>query len=140
MKTYQPKHKDIKRDWHLVDAKDAVLGRMATKIAHTLMGKHKVKFSKHMDMGDCVVVINAKDVKVTGKKADQKVYYKHSGYPGGLKEVKFSKLIKENPTRIIELAVKRMLPDNRLRDPRMRRLKVFADNKHPYGEKFKNQN
>ena len=124
----------------MLDAKDAVLGRMATKIAHTLMGKHKVKFSKHMDMGDCVVVINAKDVKVTGKKADQKVYYKHSGYPGGLKEVKFSKLIKENQTRIIELAVKRMLSDNRLRDPRMRRLKVFADNKHPYGEKFKNQN
>ena len=121
----------------MLDAKDAVLGRMATKIAHTLMGKHKVKFSKHMDMGDCVVVINAKDVKVTGKKADQKVYYKHSGYPGGLKEVRFSKLIKENPGRIIELAVKRMLPDNRLRDPRMRRLKVFVDNKHPYGDKFK---
>jgi large subunit ribosomal protein L13 len=137
MKTYQPKHKDIKRDWYLLDAKNAVLGRIATKITQTLMGKHKVKYSKHMDMGDCVVVINAKDVKVTGNKFEQKVYFKHSGYPGGFKKIKYSKLIKENPGRVVELAVKRMLPDNRLRDPRMRRLKVFADNKHPYGEKFK---
>ncbi len=139
MKTYQPKHKDVKRGWHLVDAKGAILGRMATGIVKFLMGKHKPAYSDHMDMGDYVVVINAKEVEVTGRKRKQKVYYKHSGYPGGFKEIPFAKMIAEHPERVIELAVSRMLPDNRLRQDRMRRLKVFADNKHPYEKKLEKE-
>lgn len=136
-KTYQPKAKEVKRDWHLIDAKGKVLGRMATSIAGLLMGKGKPTYAPHMDMGDFVVVVNAKGVKVTGKKEEQKIYYKHSGYPGGFKEVAYAKLKKEQPTKIIELAVKRMLPDNRLRKERMARLKIFADSKHPYEDKIK---
>ncbi len=136
MKTYQPKHKDIKRNWHMIDAEDEVLGRMSTKLATLLMGKHKPTYSDHMDMGDYVVVINAQKVKVTGKKRKQKVYQKHSGYPGGFKEVAFEKMITEHPERVIELAVSRMLPGNRLRDKRMRRLKVFAGASHSYKNKF----
>jgi large subunit ribosomal protein L13 len=136
MKTYQPKHKDIKRNWHMIDAEDEVLGRMSTKLATLLMGKHKPTYSDHMDMGDYVVVINAQKVKVTGKKRKQKVYQKHSGYPGGFKEVSFEKMITEHPERVIELAVSRMLPGNRLRDKRMRRLKVFAGASHSYKNKF----
>jgi large subunit ribosomal protein L13 len=136
MKTYQPKHKDIKRNWHMIDAEDEILGRMSTKLATLLMGKHKPTYSDHMDMGDYVVVINAQKVKVTGKKRKQKVYQKHSGYPGGFKEVSFEKMITEHPERVIELAVSRMLPGNRLRDKRMRRLKVFAGASHPYKAKF----
>lgn len=139
-KTYQPKHKDIKRNWHLIDAKDQVLGRMATKIAVLLMGKHKPNYSRHMDMGDSVVVINAKDIVLTGRKTKQKVYRKHSGYPGGLKEVSFEKLNKEQPEKVVELAVRRMLADNRLRDKRMARLKVFAGDSHPYEDRLKNTN
>jgi large subunit ribosomal protein L13 len=129
MKTYQPKQKEIKRKQQVVDAEGRVLGRLATEIAGLLMGKHKATYSRHMDMGDWVVVVNAKKVKVTGRKSKQKVYYKHSGYPGGFKEVKFEKLKKERPERIIELAVKRMLPKNRLQSKRMARLKVFAGEK-----------
>lgn len=136
MKTYQPKHKDIKRNWHMIDAEDAILGRMSTKLATLLMGKHKPTYSDHMDMGDYVVVVNAQKVKVTGKKRKQKVYQKHSGYPGGFKEVSFEKMITEHPERVIELAVSRMLPGNRLRDKRMRRLKVFAGADHTFKNKF----
>lgn len=136
MKTYQPKASDVKRTWHLIDVKGEVLGRIATRIATYLSGKHKPGYSAHMDSGDYVVVVNAKDVKVTGNKENQKVYYSHSGYPGGFKETKFSKLRKERPARIIELAVKRMLAGNRLRDNRMARLKVFANESHPYESKF----
>lgn len=136
MKTYQPKHKDIKRNWHMIDAENEVLGRMSTKLATLLMGKHKPTYSDHMDMGDYVVVVNAEKVKVTGKKRKQKVYQKHSGYPGGFKKVSFEKMITEHPERVIELAVSRMLPGNRLRDKRMRRLKVFAGASHTYKNKF----
>ena len=139
MKTYQPKVKEIKRNWHLVDAKDAILGRMASNISSLLIGKHKVNYAPQMDMGDYVVVINAKKIQVTGRKENQKVYHHHSGYPGGFKEIAFAKLKKEQPEKIIELAVKRMLPTNRLKDKRMRRLKVFADDKHSYEDKFKNK-
>ena len=137
MKTYQPTQKDIKRSWHIMDAKDRVLGRMASEIAKLLTGKQKSVYSDHIDMGDYVVVINAKDVLVTGKKKDQKVYYRHSGYPGGFKEIKFSKQLIEHPEKIIEHAVAGMLPKNRLHKKRMIRLKVFANERHPYGEKFK---
>lgn len=137
MRTYQPTHKDIKRDWYLVDARGKVLGRLASGIVEYLMGKHKVNYAPHMDMGDYVVVINADKVEVTGKKEKQKKYFRHSGYPGGFKEISYSKLKKEQPGRIIELAVKRMLPNNRLRDERMKRLRVFAGEKHPYRSKLK---
>ena len=139
MKTYQPKAKDVKRGWHLVDAKDAVLGRLSTQVAIFLMGKYKPTYSNHMDMGDYVVVINASRIELTGKKPKQKVYRSHSGYPGGFKEVKFEKMIKEQPEKVIEHAVSGMLPDNRLKSDRIRRLKIFAGGEHPYVEKIKDQ-
>ena len=135
-KTYQPKHKDISRNWHIIDVGGEVLGRMSTQITALLMGKHKPTYSNHMDMGDYVVVVNAQKVKVTGKKREQKVYRKHSGYPGGFKEVSFEKMITEHPERVIELAVSRMLPNNRLRQKRMRRLKVHAGANHAFKAKF----
>ena len=136
MKTYQPRQKDIKRNWHLVDAKGKVLGRLSTEVARFLTGKHKVNYSNHMDMGDYVVVLNAKDVILTGRKVSQKLYRRHSGYPGGFKEIKYAKMHDERPERVIELAVSGMLPDNRLKKKRQARLKVFAGSKHPYGDKF----
>ncbi len=136
MKTYQPTQSEVKRAWHLVDAKDAVLGRLATQIATYLIGKHKPEYSAHMDSGDYVVVINAKEVKVTVNKEKAKTYYSHSGYPGGFKEVKLSKLRIERPARIIQLAVKRMLATNRLRDKRMARLKVFSGETNQFKDKF----
>jgi large subunit ribosomal protein L13 len=137
MKTYQPKKKEVKRGWHLVDVEGKVLGRVATGIAMKLMGKDKVNYSQNIDSGDYVVVINAKKVKVTGRKERQKVYRSHSGYPGGFKEVSYTKMLNENPTRIIQLAVKGMLPDNRLKDKRMARLKIFSGEKHLYEDKLK---
>lgn len=137
MKTYQPKAKEVTRNWKLVDAKDQVLGRVATQIAMTLMGKDKATYSPHMDNGDYVVVINAKNVKVTGNKALQKTYKRHSGYPGGYREVSFAKMIDEKPERVIEYAVWGMLPGNRLRDKRMARLKVFAGEATKYQDKIK---
>lgn len=139
MKTFQPRKKDIKRDWHLIDAKGKVLGRMASEIATHLMGKRKPKYATHLDMGDFVVVVNAKDVELTGRKKEKKVYYKHSGYPGGFKEEKFSDLIKKSPEKVIERAVSGMLTKNRLHDKRMRRLKVFVDENHKYQGKFKGE-
>ncbi len=135
-KTYQPKK--ITRSWHLVDAREKVLGRMATEIVKMLMGKHKVDYAPQADMGDYVVVINAKYLRVTGEKKEKKVYYRHSGYPGGFKKISFQKLFTENPRKVVELAVKRMLPNNRLRDRRMRRLYVYEENNHPYKNKFVN--
>lgn len=138
MKTYQPKQKEVKREWHLIDAKGQVLGRLATKVATLLMGKQKATYSTHMDSGDNVVVINAELVKTTGTKAEYKTYKSHSGYPGGFKEVSFEKMSKEHPARIIEIAVKGMLPDNRLKSDRMARLCVTKGSKHKYSEKFQN--
>lgn len=135
-RTYQPKEKEIKRDWHLVDADGEILGRLSTQIAILLMGKQKPSFSKHMDSGDYVVVINAEKIKLTGKKPQQKVYRSHSGYPGGFKEVSFAKMSKEHPERIIQHAVNGMLPDNRLKKDRMARLKVVIGSKNPFEDKF----
>lgn len=137
MKTYQPKQKEVKREWHLINAKSQILGRMASDIVKYLTGKHKVNYVPHLDMGDYVVVLNAEKVKVTGRKEKQKIYYRHSGYPGGFKEIAYQKLKKEQPEKIIQLAVKRMLPGNRLRDKRMVRLKVVVGEKNPYKDKFK---
>jgi len=124
MKTYQPKASEVKRSWHLIDADGVILGRMATEVARLLTGKNKPSFSRHMDMGDYVVVVNAEKVKLSGKKTKQKVYRSHSGYPGGFKEVTFAQMKKEHPERIVGHAVAGMLPDNRLKKDRMARLKV----------------
>lgn len=137
MKTYQPKAKDIKREWHMVDAKDKVLGRLASSIAGYLIGKHKVNYVPHLDMGDCVVVINAKDIVLTGRKSKQKEYISHSGYPGGIKRVSYEKMNREMPEKVIYKAVLGMIPKNRLKDKRMNRLKIFKDDNHPFKEKFK---
>ena len=126
MTTYQPKAKEIKRENFIVDAKGEVLGRIATKVASLLMGKGKATYSTHMDSGDNVTVINAEKVVVTGKKESQKVYRSHSGYPGGFKERSFAKVKAEHPERILEHAVSGMLPDNRLKAPRMKRLTVVV--------------
>lgn len=123
-KTYQPKASEIKRTTQVLDASGQPVGRLATKIAMILMGKNSPEYSAHMDMGDIVKVTNAGKVVLTGRKAAQKVYQKHSNYPGGFKEVAVGKYLTENPARVIELAVKRMLPKNRLQDPRMRRLTI----------------
>lgn len=136
MKTYQPKQKEVKRAWHLIDAKGQVLGRLASNVAMLLMGKQKSTYSTHMDSGDNVVVVNAEKIIITGKKAEQKVYRSHSGYPGGFKEVSFEKMSKEHPNRIIEFAVSGMLPDNRLKSDRMTRLHVTKGEKHKYGNNF----
>lgn len=127
MKTFQPKLKEIKRTTHTIDAEGQVLGRLSSKIVTLLMGKNKPTYAPHLDMGDRVVVVNAKKVKLTGKKSENKVYYSHSGYPGGFKEVSIKKLFASHPERIIEKAVKGMLPQNRLQDNRMNRLKIYAE-------------
>ncbi|OGM33365.1 50S ribosomal protein L13 [Candidatus Woesebacteria bacterium RIFCSPHIGHO2_01_FULL_44_21] len=124
MKTYQIKTKEIKRESHELDAASMPLGRLASRVATLLMGKHKPSYTTHIDMGDSVVVKNAGKLVLTGRKVDQKVYQKHSNYPGGFKEVAVAKLIAERPERVIELAVSRMLPKNRLQSGRMRRLTV----------------
>lgn len=128
---------DIKRSWHLVDAKDKVSGRLATEVARLLMGKGKPYFVRNLDCGDYVVVVNAQEVKFTGKKEKQKVYFSHSGYPGGLRTIPVERMRKEHPERILEHAVRGMLPQNKLKDRMLTRLKVFAGEKHPYGDKFK---
>jgi large subunit ribosomal protein L13 len=114
MKTYSPKAKDIEREWWVIDATDKTLGKIATQVANLLMGKHKPIYAPHIDTGDYVVVINAAKVKVTGKKAEQKIYHRHSGYPGGLKSQSFEELFSKDPVRVMELAVRGMLPHNRL--------------------------
>lgn len=137
MKTYQPKQKEIRRVWHLIDAKGKVLGRIASEVAILLMGKHKPTYSLHMDSGDNVVVLNAKDIVLTGNKRFLKSYRSHSGYPGGFKEVSFEKMFERFPERVVEFAVSGMLPDNRLKSIRLRRLHVNKGEKHNYENKFK---
>jgi len=137
MKTYQPTSKEVTRQWHLIDAKGEVLGRLSTQIAKLLMGKHKANYSAHMDSGDYVVVVNCEKIVVTGKKAEQKVYRSHSGYPGGFKEVSYRKMSEEFPDRVIIHAVSGMLPGNRLKDDRLKRLKVVKGDKNPYEDKIK---
>ena len=132
IKTYVTKAGDIERKWHSVDADGQILGRMATQIAGLLMGKHKPLFCRNLDVGDFVVVVNAAKVKVTGRKMQQKMYYRHSGYPGGLKETSLEKMMEKHPTRVIEYAVKGMLPRNKLNASMLRRLRVYADDVHPH--------
>jgi large subunit ribosomal protein L13 len=132
MKTYSPRAADIQRQWHVVDATGQTLGRLASQVAILLKGKHKPIYSPHMDTGDYVIVINADKVRVTGKKATQKTYYHHSMYPGGLKATTFDKLQRAHPTRVIEHAVKGMLPHNPLGAAMLRKLKVYAGANHPH--------
>ncbi len=132
IKTYSIKASDIKREWHIVDAEDQILGKLATRIARLLMGKHKPLFSRNMDVGDSVVVINADKVRVTGNKEKQKMYYRHSGYPGGLKTTSLERMMQTHPNRVIEHAVKGMLPKNRLQARMMKRLRVYVGDSHPH--------
>ena len=129
-RTYSPKPADVRREWFVVDATDKVLGRLATEIAHVLKGKHKPTYATHIDVGDHVIVINAEKVRVTGKKAEQKVYYRHSGYPGGLRTIPFSKMMSDHPERILRKAVWGMLPHNRLGRSMFKKLRAYAGPEH----------
>lgn len=132
MKTYSVKAGDIEREWFVVDARNQVLGRMATEIATVLRGKHKPTFSPHLDVGDYVVVINASDVRLTGRKAEQKEYFRHSGYMGGERLIPFKRMMERHPDRVIRLAVKGMLPKNTLGRQMLRKLRVYAGPDHPH--------
>ncbi|MFY9402256.1 MAG: 50S ribosomal protein L13 [Candidatus Omnitrophota bacterium] len=129
-KTYSAKKKDIKRNWYLVDVKGKVLGRFASKVAVILRGKHKPIYTPHVDTGDAVVIINAAKLRVTGRKAKQKVYRRYSGYPSGLKEVPFEVMFKKKPETVVKLAIRRMLPKGKLGTDMLKKLKVYADEKH----------
>lgn len=135
--TDSTKLKDIKRNWHLVDVQGKILGRIASSISVLLMGKSKPYFVSHLDCGDYVVVVNSAKVEVSGKKSEQKMYGRYSGYPAGLKEKSFAQVLREDPTRIIKEAVSGMLPQNKLRDSMMKRLYIFAAESHPYKDKIK---
>lgn len=132
MKTFSAKSHEVKRDWFVVDASDKVLGRLATEIARRLRGKHKAEYTPHVDTGDYIIVTNAEKVTVTGRKFKDKMYYRHTGYPGGIKSDSFEKLQARNPVRIIELAVKGMLPKNPLGREMYRKLKVYVGSEHPH--------
>lgn len=130
MKTFSAKPAEVKRDWYIIDASNQTLGRMATEIARRLRGKHKPEYTPHVDTGDYIVVVNADKVQVTGNKEKDKMYYRHSGYPGGMKSFSFEKMIERSPERVIELAVKGMMPKNPLGRAMLRKLKVYAGPQH----------
>jgi len=132
VKTYTPSAKDIVHKWHVIDASDKMLGRLAVEVVKLLMGKHKTMFAPHIDTGDYVVVINAAKIKVSGKKPEQKIYYRYSGYHGGLKKPTYKTVFGRNPARVIELAVKGMLPHNSLGAAMFRKLRVYSDDVHPH--------
>jgi large subunit ribosomal protein L13 len=132
VRTFSPKAGDIQRQWHVIDANDVVLGRLASSVATLLRGKHKPIFAPHVDTGDFVVVVNASQVALTGTKRDTKVAYRHSGYPGGLKRIPYGELLAKRPERAIELAVRGMLPKNKLGRRMLRKLKVYAGPEHPH--------
>ena len=132
MKTYSAKASDVARDWFVVDAQDKTLGRLASEIAHRLRGKHKAEYTPHVDTGDYIVVINAEKIKVSGAKTTDKIYHHHTGYPGGLKSISFEKLIDKAPERVIQGAVKGMLPRNPLGRAMFKKLKVYAGTEHPH--------
>ncbi len=131
-KTFTPKAADLSHDWWLVDAADLPLGRLASEVAQLIRGKHKPTFAPHMDGGDFVVVVNAEKVAVTSGKSQEKIYYRHSGYPGGLKEETFESLLERRPEQVIERAVRGMLPKNRLGRQLIKKLKVYAGPDHPH--------
>ena len=132
MKTYTAKPREIEQDWKLVDADGQTLGRLATEIADVLRGKHKPVYTPHVDTGDFVVVVNAEKVRVTGKKLEQKIYYRHSGYPGGLRQRTLAEQLERRPEEVIRRAVRGMLPKNKLAAAQLRKLKVYAGPTHPH--------
>ena len=132
MKTFSAKPHEVKRDWYIVDASDKVLGRLAAAVAHRLRGKHKAEFTPHVDSGDYIVVVNAEKLRVTGNKARDKMYYRHSTYPGGIYSTNFAKLQARHPTRVLEMAVKGMLPKGPLGYAMLRKMKVYAGSAHPH--------
>lgn len=132
MKTYTPRAEEVRKEWYLVDAEGQTLGRLATRIADALTGKRKPIYAPHLDVGDFVVVVNAEKVRLTGRKLDQKAYHRHSGYPGGLRSIPARELLRKHPERVLRLAVKGMLPKNKLRRVRLRKLKVYAGPEHPH--------
>jgi len=131
-RTYVTKPEDIQRKWYVVDARGRTLGRLASEVAQVVRGKHKPIYTPAADVGDYVIVVNAEKVHVTGSKLDQKMYYRHSGYPGGLKEISLRRMLEERPTRVIELAVRGMLPKIRLGRKMIKKLKVYAGADHPH--------
>lgn len=137
MKTYSTKASDIEREWHVIDASGRTLGRLASEVARLLRGKHKPIYVPHLDTGDYVIVINADKVRVTGNKAKQKLYYRHSGYPGGLKSTSLAEMMENQPTRAIEHAVRGMLPKNPLGRAMFKKLKVYAGPNHPHQAQVK---
>ncbi|HRX02605.1 MAG: 50S ribosomal protein L13 [Anaerolineae bacterium] len=132
MRTYTPKAGEIQHDWYVIDAAGLTLGRLASQIASVLRGKHKPTYSPHMDCGDFVIVVNAHKIRVTGRKLDQKFYYRHSGYPGGLKAISLRDQLDRHPDRVIQLAVRGMLPKNRLGRQMIKKLKIYATPDHPH--------
>lgn len=132
MKTYVTKPSEVEREWYVVDAEGQTLGRLATQVAHVLRGKHKPNFSPSVDVGDYVIVLNAEKIHVTGRKLDQKIYYRHSGYPGNLKRIPLREALERHPTRVFEHAVRGMLPKNRLGRKMFKKLKVYAGAEHPH--------
>ncbi|MFP6645164.1 MAG: 50S ribosomal protein L13 [Candidatus Latescibacterota bacterium] len=131
-KTFTPRAGDIERQWFVVDAEGKTLGRLASQIAHVLRGKHKPTYSPHMDLGDHIVVINAEKIRVTGRKAEQKVYYRHTGYPGGLRTTTYEDMLGKHPERILRIAVKGMLPNNILGRQMFKKLRVYAGPEHEH--------
>jgi large subunit ribosomal protein L13 len=132
MNTYSPKPTELSHDWYIIDADGQTLGRLSTLVATYLMGKNKPQFSPHLDCGDNIVIINASKISVTGNKLEDKKYYNHSGYPGGIKETSLAELMARNPVQVVEKAISGMLPKNRLLDDRMYRLRVYANTEHPH--------
>jgi large subunit ribosomal protein L13 len=132
MKSYMARPREVERRWYLVDAEGQTLGRLATEIARILRGKNKPQYTPHVDTGDFVVVVNAEKVVVTGRKAEQKVYYRHTGYPGGLKETSYEVMLERKPTEILRKAVRGMMPKTRLGRQQLRKLKIYAGPEHPH--------
>lgn len=132
MRTYSPRPTDVDRTWYVVDAQDEILGRLSSRIAHVLRGKHKPMYAPHVDVGDFVIVVNAAGVRLTGSKGSQSLAYRHSGFPGGLKSVPFARLLAESPERLVERSVRGMLPKNSLGRGMINKLKVYAGPDHPH--------
>jgi large subunit ribosomal protein L13 len=132
VRTYSPKPGDVQRQWHVIDASDVVLGRLASRAAILLRGKHKPRYAPHVDTGDFVVIVNAAKVHLSGNKREQKLAYRHSGYPGGLRSVPYGELLERNPAKAVEKAVRGMLPKNTLGRQMLRKLKVYAGPEHPH--------
>ena len=132
MKSYMARPREVERNWYLIDAEGQTLGRLATEIARLLRGKNKTQYTPHVDTGDFVVVVNAEKVVVTGRKAEQKVYYRHTGYPGGLRETSYEVMLGRKPTEILRKAVRGMMPKTRLGRQQLRKLKIYAGPEHPH--------